>query len=88
MPKISQRQQSKYLNTKDTAYKEQIRKFKSRTFLLPENQDFSNEKQFSPSEKVVMLLKHTCYQCRVPPHNEHPTYFGDKIMHRYNKMTT
>jgi len=42
----------------------------------------------SLSEKVVMLLKHTCYQCRVPPHNEHPTYFGDKIMHKYNKMTT
>lgn len=35
LPKISQRLQSKYLNTKDSAYKEQMRKFKSRTFLLP-----------------------------------------------------
>lgn len=35
--KPTYRPKNKYLNTKDTAYKEQIRKFKSRTFLLPEN---------------------------------------------------
>jgi hypothetical protein len=61
-----------YLNPKSKQYQNEIKKFKNRSFMLPEHQDIADVKNFVPNDKVTLQLYHECKTCGT-------VLFGDKI---------